>query len=625
MRRAGLRFAVVACLWSALLAEVLGSFCALTPLGSWLGWIVFIAFASAGPYAMRGSPRLKFGHPEGEQRWALAGCALVAAVALFSALMAPVVNWDSMTYHLPRVRHWLANRDVALYPSHVLRQVCYTPGAEYLLAHLRLLTGSALFDSLPQWGALLGLMAAASLIAERLAGRVAGAFAALLVAGMPIAVVEATTAQNDLLGAFWAACAFAFALEDEPLRAENAYWLWAAVAVANLTKPTAVLFAGPALLIAVLRSSRPARALALATALGAAAFLPLLPLYARNYKAFGSPVGVATNPTNERHGLSTVVSNGLRYAALQVPFVPAWNAVARLHLALRLDPNDRATSMNAFWRPDLARRLDRLASADEDFAGSPVQSAFALVALIGVLAGLARGRRPSRDAALAAGALALGWLVFLFLVKWQEWGNRLTMPGIALTIPLSAAWAAKRLSSSSLKAIGGLLVATGVLCTLRESHRPLIPLQGPAGIATPSILSGARGDAYLRSGYGREHADAFARLPAQLARDGCKSVGLVLGEDDWEEPWWALSGARFKHVNVDNESAGLPQEFPDSELCAVIEAKGAAVLYYDRNDLKTVAMKDGKISLPVVAEPEPGAFSRGVRKHSLERKGVLNR
>lgn len=543
----------------------------------------------------------------------------MAGVALVSALAAPVTNWDSMSYHLPRVRHWLANGTLALYPSHVLRQICFTPGAEMLIAQLRLVFGTTLFDALPQWLALVGLMAAASLAAERLAGRAAGALAALLIAGMPIAVLEATSAQNDLQAAFWGAAALVFALQEEPMRPRNLFWVWAAVAMANVTKPTGMVFASPALLVAAFRGARPARGAALAIGLGALSFLPVLPQYARNHASFGNPLGVATSPINERFGPGVVLSNALRYSALQVPVVGYWKAIAKLHLRAGADPNERLISINPFWRLAIERRLERLASADEDFAASPIQSLLLVLGAIFLAYRLARGEAPGRDALLAAAALGASWLLFLFLIKWQEWGNRLLLPGIALGMPLAAAFAARRINADAFKALAGVLVATGVLCTLRNVHRPLIPLHGADGSVAPSILSMSRAEAYLQSGYGREHSQAFKSLPALLEREGCRYIGLSLGDDDWEEPWWALTEARIKHVNVANESAGLPQEFEDESLCAVLEAKGAAVLYFSREDLKGYAIKDGRVELPSVPEPSPGVYKHGQRRQSIER------
>jgi hypothetical protein len=48
---------------------------------------------------------------------------LVLAITLATSLIAAPNNWDSMTYHLPRVMHWIQNQSVHQYPTNNLRQI----------------------------------------------------------------------------------------------------------------------------------------------------------------------------------------------------------------------------------------------------------------------------------------------------------------------------------------------------------------------------------------------------------------------------------------------------------------------------------------------------------------------
>src|SRR5438876_2162587 len=53
----------------------------------------------------------------------LAGIALIVIAVGVVGWVSPPNNWDSMTYHMSRVLHWIQNGSVANYPSHILRQL----------------------------------------------------------------------------------------------------------------------------------------------------------------------------------------------------------------------------------------------------------------------------------------------------------------------------------------------------------------------------------------------------------------------------------------------------------------------------------------------------------------------
>src|SRR5205807_6843545 len=119
----------------------------------------------------------------GRAGWALiGGLAVLSAAELVVALVAAPDNADSLSYHLPRIENWVQNRSVELYPTSIHRQAGISPGAEYLLLHLRLLAGFEEFTNVLQWAAALGCAVVVSRIAARLgAGRAGQLIAAATV------------------------------------------------------------------------------------------------------------------------------------------------------------------------------------------------------------------------------------------------------------------------------------------------------------------------------------------------------------------------------------------------------------------------------------------------------------
>ncbi|TAH25064.1 MAG: 4-amino-4-deoxy-L-arabinose transferase, partial [Oscillatoriales cyanobacterium] len=92
---------------------------------------------------------------------------IFAAVGLI-AVVAPPNNWDSMTYHMSRVAHWMQNRSVEHYPTSYVPQLYHPPGAEFAIMHFQILTGGDRFANLVQWLSMVGSAIAVSLIAKQL-------------------------------------------------------------------------------------------------------------------------------------------------------------------------------------------------------------------------------------------------------------------------------------------------------------------------------------------------------------------------------------------------------------------------------------------------------------------------
>ncbi len=141
-----------------------------------------------------------------EKIWLL-GILLVVGVTGIIALAAPPNTWDAVSYHLPRVVFWEQYHTVAPYPTHTHRQIYQPPFAEFIILHLQLLAGSDRLANIGQWAALILTSIGVSAIAKQLgANRMAQLLSAVLCVSLPIGVLQATGAKNDLITAFWIVC-----------------------------------------------------------------------------------------------------------------------------------------------------------------------------------------------------------------------------------------------------------------------------------------------------------------------------------------------------------------------------------------------------------------------------------
>ena len=176
--------------------------------------------------------------------------AIIGIILLLTFLVAYIAapnNWDSMTYHMTKVAHWAQNANTNFYPTNEIRQLYYGPGAEYLILNLQLLVGADRLANMVQWFSYLGSIVLASLLVKRLGGdKKAQALGALAAATIPMAILQATSTQNDLVVALWTLCCInlLFMLEKEP-----SWWkvtmFGGALALALLTKATSAIFLLP--------------------------------------------------------------------------------------------------------------------------------------------------------------------------------------------------------------------------------------------------------------------------------------------------------------------------------------------------------------------------------------------
>ncbi|WP_433116372.1 hypothetical protein [Micromonospora sp. CA-246542] len=522
---------------------------------------------------------------------------------LLIALLAEPNNFDSQTYHLPKVEHWVAQGDLDFWPTAIHRQVTIPPGAEYLLLHLRLLTGGDALHNLVQWAAgVLCLLVAARITAQLGGGRRAQLITAFVLASTPMVALQATSTQTDLVCAAWVACAATLALDG--LRRRTGWGtvlgLGAATGLTAVTKTSGLIAVGPLLVLwglAQLRlalAARPSaaepagraasvgpagraasvgpagRAATAGASAGrarpvfrvvtgsvlilAVAALVVGPFLARVTAEFGHPLGpprLRESIPMERHDPASILVNALRigHTAFDTPVAPLRTAGADAIIggaeAIGVDPQDRAITFGRevfpvpAWYPD------------EDRVAFPIAGS---VALLGALVALVRPRRidPAQAGPLRAYAVVVLAAVLLHtsMIKWQPWGNRLILYALVLAVPLAGLWLDALLRRGSDRATNPAeagrrrrsVAAVAVVVVLATSA-----LAGVLALSYgfPRRLVGS-GSVFTTSEWDTrflrrpEWADEFRWAAAAVRESGARRIGLVERNDDWEYPWWLL-------------------------------------------------------------------------------------
>lgn len=631
LRLALIRAAVLVGAVGEILVEILGAAHALTRGALVLTWSIAALLALLGASLRyrrdRGLPDLRGwartvwtggGRPERITMIALA--MLLLGELLIAAISAPN-NYDSQTYHLPRIEHWVQQRDVDFFPTRIHRQLTMAPGAEYLLLHLRLLTGGNALYNLLQYSAGIGC----ALVASRIAGQFGGSSRAQVLAAFvfgtaPMVALESTSTQTDLVVAAWTACVATLVLDGlrRRARAVDVAMLGLATGLTGLTKENGLLAAGPLLVIwgvaqlrqdalaarRATREARPGRAPA-AVRLGAplrtvgatVAILVLAtavagPFLFRIDSTYGNLLGpdyLRDSISMQRHDPPSILINALRvgHTALDTPIASLNDAVAQgiegLSRDLGVDPEDpritfaHTTFPVTSWMPD------------EDKASFPVQ---AILVLLGAGFLLVRpGRRVPAGLVWPVRAYTAAWWLSLILyvstIKWQPWGNRLIMYLLALGAPLAGLW------------LDSLFRPRGI--TDEPTPRYGRGRRVAAGVAVAALVAGGCAGG-LAVGYGwprrlvgtgsvftdGDMKSLFQRRPqwradyewaaAAVRASGAKRVGLVQNQDTWEYPWWLLLPGR----DIEAEQSLTPGSPPrrgklDAMVC--VETPGVCAQY----------------------------------------------
>ncbi|MBT8227170.1 MAG: hypothetical protein HKP61_09615 [Dactylosporangium sp.] len=501
---------------------------------------------------------------------------LLAAEFLLALICAPN-TYDSQTYHLPRIEHWITQHSVEPYASNIHRQVTYPPGAEYLLLHLRLLTGSVVFYASVQWlCGLLCLVATTRITAQLGGGRGAQVLTAVVVGTTPAVVLEASSTQVDLVMAAWVAVLATLVLDGLGRRPAtvpgpgSVLLLGLATGLIAITKSTGLPLAGALLawwFLAWLRRSTRApdgvrtgrRVVTVARIVGGAvAVFGLIsavtgPYLWRIHTEFGHPLGppyLRESIALQRHDPAAVLVNGLRQAhtLLDTPLPGVSEATAEgviwISEALGVDPQDPRITFDNTTFPAVAWY------PSEGKAALPVQ---AVLLGAGVLTLLARpGLRCSGARRGLAIIILLGCVTHTATVTWSPWANRLTMHLIVLAGPLAGLWLARlapqtrgdgsrraRRPARRLIAAGtvGTLVAAATIGWLSALHgwpRRLV------GHQSALVLDRWHSTFVTRPTW----ADDYAEVGSAVRAAGARRIGIVQGNDSWEYPWWLVFEGR---------------------------------------------------------------------------------
>lgn len=308
----------------------------------------------------------------------LASLALIMALLLIVAWVAPANNTDSLKYHMARVMHWAQAGNLEHFPTARLAQLVRPHWAEAAILNARILWSDDRPANLVQWFSLLGsVIGAAGIAALFGVNRRGQLLTAAFCMSIPMALLQATSTQNDLIAAFWVVCLGYFVVlqvkGDTGL--ENAFFVSGALALGMLTKGTFFPFAFPLMawyFLSLIFRARLVEIMRSGAVIIAVVFAINLPFWSRNVISFGGIYG-PPGSTNLNINLERYIPISGPMPAFPTP-IPVQPATVSTPTGAGEDPPDIVEAPAAGGEaaaPEIGPEGDALESEQEGGGGLP--------------------------------------------------------------------------------------------------------------------------------------------------------------------------------------------------------------------------------------------------------------
>ncbi len=536
--------------------ELLNLFDCITTTGVLISWIalLLISFAIWWRWGKH-FPAFRIMNPLTTFEKILAGSiAFIFLITFITALVAYPNNWDSMTYHLARVMHWIQNKNLEHYPTQISRQDSQPPLSEYFMLHFRLLSANDRFANLVQWISMVGSVVTLSLILKEIGkNRPAQLLSAFICATIPMGILQSNSTQNDyLLGLYIVCCLWLMVrvIRHNCMRMD-VILLIVSAALAILTKGTSFIFLLPVALIAItfLLWKLKHRSLI---------YLPIAliilicicgPHAYRNYISFNNPTGPEYELTNDVISLNGFVSNASKNIAmhLKTPYPNVNTAIERavesIHNKIEVDLNSEKYQ----WPYSPSFQIQKF-SYQEDSAGNLLHVLFFVICLIVWLVN--KRLRKNKWILFLFLINALMFITFCFVLKWQIWHCRLHLPMfICGSLFIGIIISELKLFYRYLAML--MLLACAFIFLFYNESRPWL--------AKENVFNLSRNEQYFKNNSSLQKP--FEEISDLIHQMKLNDIGWISGGDTWEYPMWVMlddvKDLRMENVLTTSETANI--------------------------------------------------------------------
>lgn len=447
---------------------------------------------------------------------ALALLTLIVVVEFVLAVAVTPNGFDALAYHLTRAAYWLQFHSIAQFAHATERQAAFPINAEVIQAWAMMLARGDRTVQLVQWLAGVGSLLVVFSFTRRLGfSRRDGVMTATVAASIPTVIGEASSAQNDLVFAFFAICVLLFgaiAVRDgsKPAGLLTGLAFGLAVGTKSVALPMIPAFA----VFAVVLSGRDWRRLLVPVAAAVVAVVLVGGFnYAQNLEKHHSVTAAPSQDSLRVRSAGEVPENAVRIG---------WSAFASMP-GLTVKPVRSAVNSVGDALFGWARVSGSSYLSFEPELGESMRDDHAGVGLIGVLlllpALIIALMKPSIRERFALAVFAVtGFILIALTLRYNVWIARFLMPLFLALVPLTAVFFSR---SWSRGAVVALIAITALPMLFFTDDRP---------VYGPSVF--ARSRPAQMAGSDVTYVKLFEDLDAKLPEHG--RVGFVGAADSQE-------------------------------------------------------------------------------------------
>lgn len=566
----GKRYSYAIVLWVSymyILTEALSALQMLNLTGVSIGWIIFDAALAAA--IMIGIKRRRLNLKICLNRKAAVRTLqkypihiLVGIITFLWALGTIPYNWDSMTYHLPRVAHWAQNESISHFATNNIRQVASPVLASFINLHVYIMYGKKdVLLNMLQWSCYVTNAWLVMKLAYKIGCTEKWAkTASLLFMSMPIAFAEALTTQVDHFATVWLLIFSYFILDFVLVKEQITYnrqnviicvTMGACVVYGYLTKPTVsvgMFMMAVCLLAICIKRRNPimhlCRLLAIVTPL---IILFIAPEIIRNIVSFHAinPPGVGQRQIVGTIRPAYLLVNFLKNFTFNFPNIYIYRSdriaygfvtVAARILNVELDHTSISEDGRAF-------RVHEAQTFWHDSAVNPMIFILAVIVLCWCI--YRHIKHKQRAAALTYFSFGV-FCFFCGMVRWEVAVSRYMLPYLALLCPVIAIQLQDVCENCRIALVRNAVLPIVLFCCIID----LFAMTWYHG----GIMKGGGSEGYYvcRPEISGEYQEAMD----DICGGGIKSVGLEFITDDSEYPIWSVAGngIYIAHINVGNDT-----------------------------------------------------------------------